>query len=115
MDEYIKREDALDAVLFALSGTGLQSRAITAIKDVPTATSNLDIYVVMKILNVVEKSIQLKMPHKTYTTIGGRAMGNSFEFGREQAYYEVLQCINEIRIKLLEDDTDENIHKTDNR
>lgn len=37
MDEYIKREDALDAVLFALVGTGLQSRAISAVKDVNTA------------------------------------------------------------------------------
>ena len=37
MDEYIKREDALDAVLFALVGTGLQSSAIYAIRDVPTA------------------------------------------------------------------------------
>ena len=37
MDEYIKREDALDAVLFALVGTGYQSRAIYAIRDVPTA------------------------------------------------------------------------------
>lgn len=37
MDEYIKREDALDAVLFALVGTGYQSRAIYAVKDVPTA------------------------------------------------------------------------------
>lgn len=37
MDEYIKREDALDAVLFALVGTGYQSRAIDAIRDVPTA------------------------------------------------------------------------------
>lgn len=37
MDEYIKREDALDAVLFALVGTGHQSIAIYAIKDVPTA------------------------------------------------------------------------------
>ena len=37
MDKYIKREDALDAVLFALAGTGYQSRAITAIRDVPTA------------------------------------------------------------------------------
>ena len=37
MDEYIKREDALDAVLFALVGTGHQSRAISAIRDVPTA------------------------------------------------------------------------------
>lgn len=37
MDEYIKREDALDAVLFALVGTGLQSTAIYALRDVPTA------------------------------------------------------------------------------
>lgn len=37
MDEYIKREDALDAVLFALVGTGYQSRAIYAVKDVPAA------------------------------------------------------------------------------
>lgn len=37
MDEYIKREDALDAVLFALVGTGLQSTAIYAIREVPTA------------------------------------------------------------------------------
>ena len=37
MDEYIKREDALDAVLFALSGTGYQSRAIYAIRELPTA------------------------------------------------------------------------------
>lgn len=34
---YIKRQDALDAVLFALAGTGVQSKAIYAIKDVPTA------------------------------------------------------------------------------
>jgi hypothetical protein len=37
MDEYIKREDALDAVLFALVGTGYQSRAIYAIRDIATA------------------------------------------------------------------------------
>ena len=37
MDEYIKREDALDAVLFALVGTGFQSTAIYAIREVPTA------------------------------------------------------------------------------
>lgn len=36
MDEYIKREDALDAVLFALVGTGYQSRAIYAISDIAT-------------------------------------------------------------------------------
>lgn len=34
---YIEREKALDAVLFALVGTGYQSKAIYAIKDVPTA------------------------------------------------------------------------------
>lgn len=37
IDEYIKREDALDAVLFALVGTGLQSTAINALRDIPTA------------------------------------------------------------------------------
>lgn len=37
MDEYIKREDALDAVLFAMVGTGYQSRAIYAIRNVPAA------------------------------------------------------------------------------
>ena len=37
MDEYIKREDALDAVLFALVGTGHQSKAIDAIRGVPTS------------------------------------------------------------------------------
>lgn len=37
MDEYIKREDALDAVLFALVGTGYQSKAIYAIRELPTA------------------------------------------------------------------------------
>lgn len=37
MDEYIKREDALEAVLFALVGTGYQSQAIYAIRDVQTA------------------------------------------------------------------------------
>lgn len=37
MEEYIKREDALDAVLFALVGTGYQSNAIWAIRGVETA------------------------------------------------------------------------------
>ncbi len=37
MNEYINREDALDAVLFALVGTGQQSKAITAIRELPTA------------------------------------------------------------------------------
>lgn len=36
MSEYIKQEDALDAVLFALVGTGHQSKAIYAIRDIPT-------------------------------------------------------------------------------
>ena len=44
MDEYIKREDALDAVLFALSGTGYQSRAITAIRDVPAVDVAREIF-----------------------------------------------------------------------
>jgi hypothetical protein len=39
MEEYIKREDALDAVLFALVGTGYQSNAIYAIRNIPTANA----------------------------------------------------------------------------
>ena len=37
MNEYIKREDALDAILFSLVGTGHQGIAIRAVKDVPAA------------------------------------------------------------------------------
>jgi hypothetical protein len=37
MNEFINREDALDAVLFALVGTGHQSRAIYAIRELSTA------------------------------------------------------------------------------
>lgn len=37
INEYIDREKALDALLFGLVGTGCQSRAISAIRDVPTA------------------------------------------------------------------------------
>lgn len=33
---YIEREKTLDAVMFALVGTGYQSKAMYAIKDVPT-------------------------------------------------------------------------------
>lgn len=106
MDEYIRREDALDAVLFALSGTGYQSRAITAIRNVPTATTKVDM--TMDILRTLEKAIYKKAPFKTYTSNGGRAMGNSVEFGKETAYYEVLKLIDEIRIKLLEEERDEN-------
>ena len=53
MDEYIKREDALDAVLFALVGTGNQSRAIYAIRDVPT-------------VDVVSKSEVMKLVGQCY-------------------------------------------------
>lgn len=35
MSEYIKREDATDALLFEMSGTGYQSRAISAVKYIP--------------------------------------------------------------------------------
>lgn len=37
MSEYIKHQDAYDAVLFAMCGTGYQSDATWAIDGVPTA------------------------------------------------------------------------------
>lgn len=37
MDEYIKREDALNALLYEMVGTGYQSRAMLAIDTIPIA------------------------------------------------------------------------------
>lgn len=37
MAEYIKREDALDTLRYEMSGTGYQSRAISAVKYIPAA------------------------------------------------------------------------------
>ena len=56
MDEYIKREDALDAVLFALVGTGHQSNAIYAIRDVPTADVVPKSEVAREIFEEIEKN-----------------------------------------------------------
>lgn len=60
MDEYIKREDALDAVLFALVGTGYQSRAIQAVRDVPTADVAPKSEVARELLSDLKKAVHDK-------------------------------------------------------
>lgn len=54
MAEYIKREDALDTLRYEMSGTGYQSRAISAIKYIPA-------------VNVVEQKRGKWMLHKDGT------------------------------------------------
>ena len=56
MDEYINREDALDAVLFALAGTGHQSRAINGIKYLPIADVVPRAEVAREIFEEIEKN-----------------------------------------------------------
>ena len=38
MDELIRRKDALDALLFAMCGTGYQKRAMDVIREIPAAS-----------------------------------------------------------------------------
>ena len=79
MDEYIKREDALDAVLFALVGTGVQSRAIYAIRELPTA-------------DVVPKS---EVERLTVELDAMRGAANSYKMHYEKARREVAREIFE--------------------
>lgn len=80
MDEYIKREDALDAVLFALVGTGHQSRAIEAIRDVSTA-------------DVVPKSEVYDDHHKQVAcyTLGCRE-GDKIKREAAREIFEEIEC-----------------------
>jgi hypothetical protein len=66
MDEYIKREDALDAVLFALVGTGLQSRALNAIHEVDTADVVPKSEVARDVLSDLKKAIRNKAVYPRY-------------------------------------------------
>lgn len=96
MDEYIKREDALDAVLFALVGTGVQSRALYAIRGVPSIE-------VKEIFIELRDKLYSKFPSTLRPIqIGGRFIGNSYELGRERMLYEVLEIIDNLEKKYTE-------------
>ena len=82
MDEYIKREDALDALLYALVGTGYQSRAMDAIKDVPTAD------VVPKSEVIKEFAERLK---KYYSILPGQTPALSVAYYIDQIAKEMLK------------------------
>ena len=101
MDEYIKREDALDAVLFALCGTGYQSRAIDAIRELPTADVVPKREVEILFFDI-RRNLYSKFPHKLRPIeIGGRFIGNSYELGREKMFYEVLEIMDNLEKKYL--------------
>jgi hypothetical protein len=91
MDEYIKREDALDAVLFALVGTGYQSRAIYAIRDVPTADVAPRAEVVNKICCKIEEEIVAAL-ESNYRAL------KEWDDGRCNDY--ILEMVNRIKGKI---------------
>lgn len=80
MDEYIKREDALDAVLFALVGTGYQSRAIYAIRDVQTADVAPRAEVAREILKEARQAV--------LSLVLANAMGENFDLEKRFAEIE---------------------------
>ena len=97
LDEYIKREDALDAVLFALVGTGLQSAAIYAIREVPTADV-VPRSEVEKIFEEMEKTIRGAL-----VLIGFSYKHNPKEIQcRKECYEDFLGYVAELKKKYTE-------------
>lgn len=93
MDEYIKREDALDAVLFALVGTGYQSTAIYAIRDVQTA----DVVPRAEVDELVHK-LECLLCHAT----GGKLSYHTYPLGTmERAVSDYIQeCYDEAKAEV---------------
>ena len=98
MDEYIKREDALDAVLFALCGTGYQSRAIDAVRELPTADV-VPKSEVVKVLDEIEKTIRGAL-----VLVGFSYKHNQKEMQcKKECYEDFLGYIAELKKKYTED------------
>lgn len=98
MDEYIKREDALDTVLFALVGTGLQSTAIYALRDVPTADvvakSEADTW--YQLYHSIKEELKLeKMYHRETENLCDRYCIESQQ-AKKQVAREIFEEINKI-------------------
>ena len=94
MDEYIKREDALDAVLFALAGTGYQSEAIWAVRSAPVA-------------NVAPKSDVDKALLDGYNR-GKREVSNEI---RKALYKEIIEARNSNFEAIKERETKHNVNR----
>ena len=103
MDEYIKREDALDAVLFALVGTGYQSTAILAIRDIPTADVAPKSEVAREMFEEIEE--KLNYNHTIFSNCASRLVRNDYLDGRLEAYKEFIDIITELKKKYTEDQT----------
>ena len=98
MDEYIKREDALDAVLFALCGTGYQSRAIGAIRDISTA----DVVPKSEVLALENEIERLKYILDSYALQYGTVMDQHLVIEKERAEVarEIFEEIEKHRDKI---------------
>lgn len=103
MDEYIKREDALDAVLFALVGTGYQSHALDAVRYAPTADVAPRAEVAREIFREIYAEIFKMLPLKVFRLINGDYEEKTFESGKESALHGVLNCIAELEKKYTEE------------
>ncbi len=91
MDEYIKKEEALDAVLFALVGTGYQSRALDAVRCVPTADVAPRAEVANKICCEIEEEIVAAL-ESNYRAL------KEWDDGRCNDY--ILEMVNRIKGKI---------------
>lgn len=113
MDEYIKREDALDAVLFALVGTGHQSKAIYAIRDVHTADvvpkSEVEkLQTEVKRAIIIEIAEKLKFSNQIFKDCACNLVSPNYVDGRCDAYSEFIDILNYLVGKHLLEVKDEN-------
>lgn len=103
MDEYIKREDALDAVLFALSGTGYQSRAITAIREISAEDVVPKSWVVREVFWEIYRELSEMLPLKVFHLFNGDVVGDRYEAGKERAINDALHLIAKLEMKYMEE------------
>ena len=100
MDEYIKREDALDAVLFALVGTGLQSSAIYALRDITAADVVPKSEIASKIIREVEQILEVKILNIEEDLFHGIALRG--EVAQKNGFEDVLVELAELKKKYTE-------------
>ena len=101
MDEYIKREDALDAVLFALVGTGYQSRALDAVRYVPAVDVTPRAEVAREIFEEIEKIVAAHY-HSYKPTLDNSALVVAFNHSAKTSIATLKRDIAELKKKYTE-------------
>ena len=108
MGEYIKREDALNALLDEMVGTGYQSRATGAIKFIPTTDVVPKSEVAREIFEELVREVYSKIPDKILPVTFGEMSrhldyNDGLNFGSRNAYFDTLKIIAELKKKYKED------------